>query len=405
MTYHMHANESTDDSCFVSAAQLAPFEELFMRGAQVPRAAASACNSNDHATTRRRDLDSHTPDACVTVSPWAAEPPPNLGVVSPSDCVPPSSSNPNNYLFQDHEHSPVRSNNALAHESEGCEEHGVHGSVARPMTISDPRDIACPSHAGASTDHHMHDEDCRMASPSPDDIEVVCGELDGFVSLQQLRARLVNPPQDDTLVALLLCTDGDVSAALKMLADSGMQVIPAAPTAETTSLAGNENGIATCSHLQRDAHAQQEGTVSIEDHMDANTEQEHAMLVWLWRPWPLGEWVAGEVVDVDVDVSGGEPKLAIKTQGGVIDNVEQGLLWPRGSGEPPPTALQDDARDERGTSDVLRAGRGRVSQQHAAALLAEVTRLLPPEEMDEDLSRHVNISVLKFSLCVIVACQ
>jgi hypothetical protein len=398
----MHANVSTDNSCFVSAAELAPFEELYMRGAQVPRA-ASACNCNDHPTTHRRDLDSHTPDACVSVSSWAAEPPPNLGTVSPSDRVPPSSSNPNNYPFQDHEHSPVRSSDALAHQSEGCEEHEVHRSVSRPMTISDPRDIACPSHAGASTDHYMHDEDCRMASPSPDDIEVVCGELDGFVTLQQLRARLVNPPQDDTLVALLLCTDGNVSAALRMLADSGMQVIPAAPTAETTSVVGNENEIAGCSGLQRDAHPQQEGTVSIEDVMDANTGQEHTMLVWLWRPWPLGEWVAGEVVDVDV--SGGEPKLTIKTQGGVIDNVEQGLLWPRGSGEPPPTALQDDARDERGTSDVLRAGRGRVSQQHSAALLAEVTRLLPPEELDEDLSRHVNISVLKFSLHVIVACQ
>lgn len=284
---------------------------------------------------------------------------------------------------------------------------------------SSAMDLAGPSHA--SNSNRMHDdEDRREMSTSPD-LMVVGGENgELFGPLQQLRARLAQPPLDDTLSAVLLCTNGDVPAALRMLSESGMKVLPD-PTDDASAGAGPSShphmhtDVENAHHSNRNERDRRQGGHAEAD-MHANAQEEAVMLVWLWRPQPLAYWVAGEVLQVDME--DGEPKLTINTHEGVIGDVEQGLLWPRNRGEAPPAPLdeepeheekgaggewtisyqgsllseaENDASAGRRNGGRRQGGGGGGTGVHTGSVApaepAVLTIPLPPEEGDENLSR------------------
>lgn len=273
------------------------------------------------------------------------------------------------------------------------------------------------SQAGCSPYAGCNDESMRGSDrydSSPDVLEVIQKDSENFWPLQQLRTRLAQPPPDDTLSALLLCTNGDVPTALQMLSESGMKVLPDPASAageakgdypsgssRMHSESGNEN---SGGHHNASAHGGM--------HTD-NEGEDDAMLVWLWRPQPLSYWVAGEVAQIDM--CDGETKLSIRTQDAVICDVEQGLLWPRRGGEPPPASLQQEQQESElgsqrhwsspGTSGELRDASTRVDAitrhermgmtssrtESGAGMQAQPVLAipLPPEDEDEDLSRCV----------------
>ena len=378
------------------AGMLPPFEQLYKSSTSLAPSntpSSSDCNNHGACCSHAADTNAHGGPSAPPLQP----PAPSVlvfdpGAASTSQCPPPDSSQTYSFAPEPQPRSQEDANHACdasMHESEGYGADAAQNFHPVSSAAMDACDVVGPSHA--STGHGMHTTDDRSdSSASPDFMEVGGGELSG--PLQQLRARLVQPPPDDTLSALLIFTNGDVPESLKLLSESGMQLLPDPSEVDTSTHAGPSGQSCVPSHGENT------------DHSNNHTQEEEApQLVWLWRARPLAYWVAGEVVEVAM--SDGEPRLTVKTKKGVIGDVEQGLLWPRGRGKAPPPPLDDDvepdmkgaAEEKRGSGGAQAGMEGERTWERRQSAGAQVVGgepapcpvlmiQLPPEGPDDNLS-------------------